>query len=89
MFHLRNRDGNEIDLILERHGQIVALEVKSSTTVDRRDERGLLWLKDKLGTAFHYGTVIYTGNLPFRIDDRIWAIPASALWRPPRTHDPQ
>jgi len=89
MFHLRNRDGNEVDLILERHGQIVALEVKSSTTVDRGDAKGLLWLQDKLGAAFHYGAVLYAGTLPFQIDDRIWAIPASALWRSPQTHDSQ
>lgn len=83
MFHLRSRDGNEVDLILERRGQIVGLEVKSSTQVDRNDVKGLLWLKEKLGTSFHYGAVIYTGTLPFQIDDRIWAIPASSLWRPP------
>ncbi len=83
LFHLRNRDGNEVDLILERHSQIVGLEVKSSASVDRSDARGLMWLRDKLGEAFHYGAVIYTGTLPFQIDDRVWAIPASALWRPP------
>lgn len=84
MFHLRNRDGNEVDLILERHGRIIALEVKSSANVDRDDARGLLWLQEKLGAAFHYGAVIYAGALPFQIDDRIWALPASTLWRSPK-----
>ena len=84
MFHLRNRDGNEVDLILERRGRIVALEVKSSTNVNRKDAKGLLWLQNKLGAAFHFGAVIYAGPLPFRIDDRIWALPASTLWHPPK-----
>ena len=83
MFHLRNRDGNEVDLVLERQGKIVALEVKSSASVDRSDARGLLWLRDRIGAAFHYGAVLYSGALPFQIDDQIWAIPTSALWRPP------
>lgn len=83
IFHLRSRDGNEVDLIFERHDQIVALEVKSSTNVHLKDARALLWLKDKLGAAFHYGAVVYAGTLPFQFDDRVWAIPASALWRSP------
>jgi len=83
LFHARSRDGKEVDLILERGGQIVGLEVKSSTSVDRADARGLLWLRDKLGARFHYGAVVYTGALPFRIDEKVWAIPMSALWRPP------
>lgn len=83
MFHLRNRDGYEVDLILERRGKIVGLEVKSSTHVDRNDARGLLWLQAKLGEDFHYGAVIYAGSIPFQIEDRIWALPTSALWRPP------
>jgi len=83
LFHVRNRDGNEVDLILERRGQIVGLEVKSSTQVDHHDAKGLRWLRDKLGDAFHYGAIVYTGQIPFQLDDRIWAIPASALWRQP------
>lgn len=85
LFHLRSRDGNEVDLVLERHGQIVGLEVKSSTRVDRTDAKGLLWLKEKLGDAFRYGAVIHTGTLPFQLDDRIWALPAGMLWHPPLT----
>ena len=43
LFHLRDRDGHEVDAVLERRGQIVGLEVKSSTAVDRSDARGLIW----------------------------------------------
>ncbi len=83
LFHLRDRDGHEVDAVLERRGQIVGLEVKSSTAVDRSDARGLIWLRNKVGADFHYGAVLYTGTAPFRIEDRIWALPLSALWRPP------
>ena len=58
--------------------------MKSATSVERDAAQGLLWLRDKLGDDFHYGAVLYAGELPFRIDDRVWAIPISSLWRPPR-----
>ncbi len=83
LFHLRNRDGKEVDVVLERHGEVVGLEVKSSTKVDRTDAKGLLWLRDQLRDDFRYGAVLYTGEFPFQIDDRIWALPMSSLWRRP------
>ena len=83
-FHLRDRDGHKVDVVLERHGRIVGLEVKSSTAVDRSDARGLIWLRDKLGAEFCYGAVLYSGLAPFQIEDRIWSLPLSSLWRPPK-----
>jgi predicted AAA+ superfamily ATPase len=48
---LRTREGRqEIDLIVERADQrVVAFEVKLSATVDDRDVRHLLWLREQLG----------------------------------------
>jgi uncharacterized protein len=86
-FHFRDRYGHEVDVVLERHGRVVGLEVKSSTAVDRSDAAGLIWLRDKLGDDFHYGAVLYSGAFPFEIDDRIWALPISSLWRQPRPAD--
>lgn len=83
LFHLRDQNGHEVDIILEQSGRIVGLEVKSSTKVDRSDIKGLRWLRDQTGSDFHYGAVLYTGALPFKIDDRIWALPISSLWRDP------
>ena len=81
LFHLRNRDGREVDVVLESHGRIVGLEVKSSRKVDRSDAKGLIWLRDRIGEPFHFGAVLYSGALPFRLVDRIWALPISALWQ--------
>lgn len=83
LFHFRDRDGHEVDVVLEQRGRIVGLEVKSATAVDRSDAKGLMWLRDRVGEDFHYGAVLYSGQIPFEIDDRIWALPLSALWRPP------
>lgn len=83
LFHFRDRDGHEVDIVLEQRGRIVGLEVKSATAVDRSDAKGLIWLRDKVGDDFHYGAVLYSGKIPFEIDDRIWALPLSSLWRNP------
>lgn len=81
LFHFRDRDGHEVDIVLEQRGRIVGLEVKSATAVDRSDARGLMWLRDKMGEDFHYGAVLYSGTIPFEVDDRIWVLPLSCLWR--------
>jgi len=83
LFHLRTRDGREVDVILERHGSMIGIEVKSSTKVDRSDAKSLIWLRDQLGDRFHRGAVLYSGAIPFQIADRIWALPISSLWRSP------
>lgn len=80
LFHFRDRDGHEVDMVLEQRGRIVGLEVKSATAVDRADAKGLMWLRDKVGDDFRYGAVLYSGTIPFEIDDRIWALPLSTLW---------
>ena len=83
MFHFRDRSGREIDCVLERGGRVVGLEVKSSTGAGRHDAKSLIWLRDQLGDRFHLGVVLYGGQFPFRIGDRLWALPIGALWRPP------
>ena len=83
MFHLRDRDGKEVDIVLESQGRIVGIEVKSSSVVGRDDAKGLLWLRDRLGENFAGGAVLSSASVPFQIDDRVWALPLSALWRAP------
>ena len=81
MFHFRDRSGHEVDFVLERRGRVTGVEVKSSTRVTRHDAAGLAWLRDRLGDSFHLGAVLYSGQLPYRIGDRLWALPISFLWR--------
>lgn len=83
MFHFRDRSGREIDCVLERGDRIVGVEVKSSTVVSRHDAGSLIRLRDQLGDRFHRGVVLYAGQFPFRLGDRVWALPIGALWRPP------
>ena len=43
--------------------------------------RGLRVLRDKLGERFKAGVVVYSGEHTLPIDDRIWAVPISGLWK--------
>jgi predicted AAA+ superfamily ATPase len=82
LHHLRSRDGHhEIDLIAElRAGDLVAVEIKSSSAPTRADARHLEWLRDRLGERFLAGAVLHTGPRPFRLSERIFALPICALW---------
>jgi predicted AAA+ superfamily ATPase len=81
ILHYRDRDGREIDAILEHpDGSIVAVEVKSSASIASPDLRALTYLRDRLGTRFVRGVVIYTGAQSLPLGERLSALPMSALW---------
>ena len=81
MFHYRDLDGPEIDVILEASdGRIVAIEVKASTTLAPQDFKWLARLRDQLGARFVAGFVLYTGATTHARGDRLVGAPVSALW---------
>ena len=61
--HLRDRDGTEVDLVLERSGrQLVGIEVKASSTVRGKDFYGLRKLHEAVGDRLAVGVVLYDGE---------------------------
>jgi len=80
--HLRTGGGrHEIDLVLTvGHRRAVGIEVKTSAAPDRSDARHLMWMRDEMGDDFLRGIIFHTGPASFRLDDRIEAVPISALW---------
>lgn len=82
LHHLRTEGGRqEIDLLIDLGGgRIIAIEIKAGSAPTARDARHLRWLRDELGDSFVRGILFHTGPHPFELDDRIWAIPISALW---------
>jgi hypothetical protein len=76
------RDGrDEIDIVLEtRAGDLVAIEVKASATLDVASRRAITKLRDATGDRFRAGAVLYTGRQTVPLGDRLWAIPISGLW---------
>ncbi len=82
LFHFRDRDGSEVDLVLESgDGQVVGIEVKAGATVRAEDLRGLRLLEQRLGDNFGAGIVLCTAPTPVHIGGRLWILPISALWR--------
>ncbi len=74
---------SEVDVVIEhRDGSISAVEVKSAATVHERDFGGLKYLKDKLGTRFKAGALLYAGANTVAFGDRLaaGAVPLSGLW---------
>lgn len=79
--YLRERDGREVDFILEkRNGQVVGIEVKASATVGGADFRHLTWLRDRLGERFAGGYVVHLGAETGSFGDRLAVVPLSAMW---------
>jgi predicted AAA+ superfamily ATPase len=81
LFHVRDREGHEVDLLLERRGgTVVGIEVKAAATAGPADFHGLKLLRDRLGDRFAFGTVLYTGSATVPFGDRLAAVPLAALW---------
>ena len=83
-FHFRDKDGAEVDLVLERGaGMIAGVEVKASGTVTASDFRGLRKLAGAAGAGFAGGVVLYDGETCASFGDRLHAVPVSRLWAGP------
>ena len=83
-FHFRDRDGVEVDLVIERGaGLIAGVEVKASGTVTTSDFRGLRKLAGATGTRFAGGAVLYDGEFSASFGHRLYAVPLSRLWAGP------
>ena len=73
------RAPKEVDLVLLRDDELIGIEVKSNTTVNRQDFAGLARLREA-DARFKRGFVIYSGHKVVDFGNNLWAIPVSALW---------
>jgi len=81
LFHFRDRDGAEVDIVIERGARHVAgVEVKAAATVTESDFRGLRKLAQATGGRFVRGVVLYDGQTVLRFGDRLQAVPIRLLW---------
>ncbi|MCL2781353.1 MAG: ATP-binding protein [Actinomycetia bacterium] len=82
LFHYCTKDKQEVDLVIEdMRGQVIAIEVKASSTVRGEDFKGLRHLAERLGDDFLLGAVLYTGPDTLSFGDRFRAMPVSAIWQ--------
>lgn len=79
-YHYRQRD-EEIDLVLEnRAGEIAAIEVNATASVNRRDLTPIERLRDARGDRFRAGVVICATDQTTPLGDRLWSVPIAGLW---------
>jgi predicted AAA+ superfamily ATPase len=78
--HFRDRDGAEVDIVVEHGRTVVGLEVKAGATVTSSDFRGLRKLRDAAGEAFIAGVILYDGEMSLGFGDRLFAVPVRAMW---------
>jgi len=82
-FHYRDKDGAEVDIVIERGATALAgVEIKASATVTAADFRGLRKLKESTGARFAGGVVLYDGETSASFGDGMYAVPIRTLWEP-------
>jgi hypothetical protein len=80
-FHFRDKDGVEVDIVIERGPRAVAaVEVKASATVRAADFSGIRKLKEAVGRNFAGGVVLYDGEIAASFGDGLFAVPIRSLW---------
>ena len=81
IYHYRTQPGKEIDFLLERNdGSIVAIEVKSASTVDSSSFAEMISLSRDLKKRFVRGIVFYAGNDTVPFGKNLLALPIQSLW---------
>lgn len=79
--HFRDKDGVEVDIVLERSvHEVAGIEVKAAATVTDADFRGLRKLQAANGGRFTAGVVLYDGENSVGFGPGLFAVPIRALW---------
>jgi uncharacterized protein len=80
-FHYRDKDGAEVDIVIERGARAIAgVEIKAAATVTAADFRGLRKLKEAAGRRFAAGVILYDGEVSAGFGEGLHAVPIRALW---------
>jgi predicted AAA+ superfamily ATPase len=86
--HFRDKDGAEVDIVVEdQAGRVAGIEIKASATVGRKDFTGLARLRLAAGNRFANGVVLYDGEDSLAFGDGRRAVPISTLWSPSSKQD--
>jgi len=74
MFHYRTNDKKEIDFIIEADNELLAIEVKQSSSVKKDDFKHIIDLQNRYDKKC-LGVVFYNGDMVVEFSDDLVAIP--------------
>lgn len=80
LYHWRDRQRHEVDLVVERDGEFIAIEVKRAREVPRGATSGIDSFRSRYPDQFRRGLVLFAGRNILPLDNETWAVPISALW---------
>jgi predicted AAA+ superfamily ATPase len=78
--YFRDKDGAEVDVVLESEGKLAGVEIKAAATVTAADFKGLRKLREATGNRFAAGVVIYDGDAIVPFGEGLYAVPITCLW---------
>lgn len=78
LYHWRVHSGAEVDLVLDYNGRLYPVEFKAGTHLTGYDARGIRSFQENFKQATT-GVVVYGGRVPFRLSERVVAVPWCAL----------
>lgn len=79
--HHRERDGCEVDVVLDRDiAEVAGVEVKGAATVTEGDAAGSKRLARAAGPDLVGGVVLHDGDAVLPFGDRLFAVPIPTLW---------
>ena len=83
VFHYRDSDKVEVDLVVVGHGRVMAIEVKASARVYGSDFHGLQRIKEISGDKFSCGILFHDGEKIEQPIPGFYAMPFHVLWSAP------
>lgn len=82
MYHYRDTDGLEVDLVLElSNGRLIAIEVKSAIEVDHKAWRNLERFRQRFADRRITGVCLYAGARSWTLHGWLHVLPVTALWQ--------
>lgn len=81
LFHYRDRDGLEVDVVIELDdGRVIGIEVKAAEAARSEHFMSLKSFAQRLGSRFAAGIVLCTATSGQRFGERFRSLPVASLW---------
>ena len=78
MYFYRDKDGREVDVVVERDGKIYPVEIKKTANPKKADAANFTAL-DRLGVERGMGAIICLYQSALQIDEKNWSVPVGVL----------